>query len=171
MAASRRGFGGRPPKFDEPRRPVTVTLPKRTLAELAALDDDRAAAIVKLVDSARQLAGSNRKLVKVVEVAPQAAIILVPPSRCLRGIPWLRLAEVSPGRCLLTIAPGTTIESLEVTILDLLEGLSATEEYERKILEELRRLINTSRRRRTISKFEMLYVEPPARRRRARSKQ
>jgi hypothetical protein len=171
MLARRRAYGGRPPKFDEPRRPVTVTLPERTLVELAMVDDDRAAAIVKLVDSRVQSPESSTELVKVVKVAPQAAIILVPPSHCLRRIPWLRLAGVSPGRYLLTIAPGTTIESLEVTLLDLLEGLPSIEDHERAILEELLRLIRSSRRLRTISKFEMLYIKPPAKRRRARSKQ
>src|SRR5437879_3945486 len=94
MAARGRSTGGRPPKFDEPRRPVTVTLPERTLARLAAVDDDRATAIVKLVDSA--LPRSNgRSPIDVVEVAPGAAIILVGPSRSLRKIPWLKLAELS----------------------------------------------------------------------------
>ncbi|MGH7898552.1 MAG: hypothetical protein ACREQQ_11405 [Candidatus Binatia bacterium] len=163
--------GGRPPKFDEPRRPVTVTLPDRTLSRLAAVDTDRARAIVKLVDSALPAEDENEentKLVEVVEVASGAAIILVAPSRCLREIPWLKLAEVTPGRHLLTIVPGTAIESLEVSILDLLEALPPTDDYERTILEELARLIGASRRQQTISKFEMLYVRPIAKRRRKR---
>ena len=126
---------GRPPKFDEPCRPVTVTLPERTLEGLAAVDRDRARAIVTLVDSVLRQDGSA---VEVVEVAPGAAIILVPPSRSLLQIPWLKLAEVKPGRYLLTIAPGTAIATLEVAILDLLEGLAPDENHERRILEELR---------------------------------
>ena len=90
------------------------------------------------------------------------------PSRCLRRIPWLKLAEVTPGRHLLTIVPGTAIESLEVAMLDILEGLAPDEDYERKILEELRQLIGASRRQ-TIRKFEMLYVHPSATRRRPAS--
>ncbi len=167
MASTGKG-GGRPPKFDEPRRPVTVTLPKRTLSALAAVDTDRARAIVKLVDAA--LSGKRSgKPVEVVEVAPGAAVILVAPSRCLRRIPWLKLAEVTPGRHLLTIVPGTAIESLEVAMLDILERLAPDEDYERKILEELRQLIGASRRGHTIRKFEMLYVRPFAARRRPAS--
>ena len=167
MGSTGRG-GGRPPKFNEPRRPVTVTLPKRTLSALAAVDADRARAIVKLVDAA--LSGNkNGKLVEVAEVAPGAAIILVAPIRCLRRIPWLKLAEVTPGRHLLTIVPGTAIESLEVAMLDILEGLAPDEDHERKILEELRQLIGASRREQTIRKFEMLYVRPSAARRRPAS--
>jgi len=84
----------------------------------------------------------------------------------LRRIPWLKLAEVAPRRDLLTIVPGTAIESLEVAMLDILDGLAPEEDYERKILEELlRRLIGASRRDRSIRKFEMLYVRPFAARR------
>src|SRR5438093_1053981 len=112
----------------------------------------RVIAIVKLVDST--LPRSNgRSPIDVVEVAPGAAIILVGPSRSLRKIPWLKLAELSPGRHLLTVVPGTPIESLEIAILDLLEKLPPSEHYERKILDELRQLIGSERREQNISKF------------------
>jgi hypothetical protein len=165
-ARGRKGVGGRPPKFDEPRRPVTVTLPERTLAHLAAIDDDRATAIVKVVDSTRSRATNGKRAVELVEVAPGAAVILVGPSRSLRQIPWLKLAELAPGRYLLTVLPGTPIESLEITILDLLDSLPKAEHYERRILGELRELIGSARRQQDVSKFEMLYVRPSASRRR-----
>jgi hypothetical protein len=167
-ARARKSAGGRPPKFDEPRRPVTLTLPERTLARLAAVDADRATAIVKLVDSLLP-ASNGRRLVDVVEVAPGAAVILVAPSRYLRRIPWLRLAELSPGRHLVTILPGTPIDSLEVAIFDLLESLPASEDYERAILHEFRRLISAGRREQNITKYEMLYVRPAVARRRSAS--
>jgi hypothetical protein len=167
-ARARKSAGGRPPKFDEPRRPVTLTLPERTLARLAAVDADRATAIVKLVDSLLP-ASNGRRLVDVVEVAPGAAVILVAPSRYLRRIPWLRLAELSPGRHLVTILPGTPIDSLEVAIFDLLESLPASEDYERTILHEFRRLISAGRREQNITKYEMLYVRPAVAPRRSAS--
>jgi hypothetical protein len=149
---------------------VTITLPERTLARLAAVDPDRATAIVKLVEDALP-EGTNggQKLVDVVRVARGAAVILVAPSRTLGRIPWLRLAEISPRRHLLTVVPGTPIESLEVAILDLIESLPASESYERTILTTLSKLIGTSRRSREISKFEMLYVRPTAQRSKRRS--
>ena len=107
---------------------------------------------------------SGRKLVEVVRVSSDAAVILVAPSRSLRRIPWLRLAEISSRRHLLTIEPGTSIESLEVAILDLMESLPAKQEYERAILAQLREVIGAGRRSRNISKFEMLYVSPGAHR-------
>jgi hypothetical protein len=144
---------------------VTLTLPERTLARLAAVHPDRATAIVKLVEDALpEDTNGGTKLVDVVRVARGAAVILVAPSRSLQRIPWLRLAEISPRRHLLTVVPGTPIESLEVTILDLIESLPASESYERTILNALRKVIGTSRRSRNIRKFEMLYVSPTAER-------
>ena len=40
------GRGGRPAKFDEPSRPVTITLPDRILDRIKEIDDDRAKGIV-----------------------------------------------------------------------------------------------------------------------------
>ena len=69
----------------------------------------------------------------------------------------------------MTILPGTPIDSLEVAILDLLESLPASEEYKRKILDELRRIIGADRREQNITKYEMLYVHPAVARRRSAS--
>src|SRR5262245_21906986 len=94
---------GRPPKFSESRRPVTVTLPESTLARLTAINPDRARAIVKAVGTAVAVSGKHQKQVEVVEVSPGVGIILVGPSRYLKRIKWLRLVEVAPMRYLLTI--------------------------------------------------------------------
>ena len=138
---------------------MTVTLPERTLERLAAIDVDRASAIVKIVDSTSPANGQG-KLVEIVKVGATAGVILVAASQSLRRIPWLKLAEVRPGRYLLTVVPGTTIESLEVMLLDILESLPRNDEYERAILEELRRVISSNRRSQQLEKFEMLYVRP-----------
>jgi len=42
---------GRPRKFQEASRPVTVTLPQRTLELLSTFDEDRGRAIVKVTDA------------------------------------------------------------------------------------------------------------------------
>ena len=44
--------GGRPPKFDEPSRPITLTLPESTLEGLRQIDADRGQAVVKLTRGA-----------------------------------------------------------------------------------------------------------------------
>src|SRR5215813_253062 len=90
---------GRPPKFHEPRRPVTVTLPESTLARLASINADRARAIVKVTDAAMP-EGAKQEGVRVVEVSPGLGVIIVGPSQMLRKIQWLRLVEVAPTRFL-----------------------------------------------------------------------
>lgn len=152
--------GGRPPKFREPRRPVTVTLPERTLRLLSALDKDRARAIVRVTDAALSPADTPlSKLVEVVEVMPGVGIILVGASQSLRQIPWLRLVEVAPARFLLSIPSGTPVDSLEIALHDLVEAVPAVDTRERAILERLHALMRALRRGRSISKAEMLFVD------------
>lgn len=148
---------GRPPKFDEPRRPITVTLPESTLARIAALDADRAKAIVKLTDAAIPT-HPRQNSVELIEVAPGLSLIIVGPSQRLREIKWLRMIEVAPTRFLLTIPSGTPIDSLELAIGDLVDETPA-EESEYPSLLKLRDLIRKLRRRGDISKGEMLFVK------------
>ncbi|MBI2997699.1 MAG: hypothetical protein HYY46_04480 [Deltaproteobacteria bacterium] len=150
---------GRPPKFQEPRRPVTVTLPESTLARLTAIDPDRAKAIAKATDAAMPLDAKRHKQVELVEVMPGLGIILVGPSRYLQKIKWLRLVEVAPTRFLLTIPSGTAVDSLEVAIMDLLENLEPHDKWERSILERLRDLMRTLRLGGKLSKAEFLCID------------
>jgi len=150
---------GRPPKFSESRRPITVTLPESTLARLAAINPDRAQAIVKAVGTAMPLDGRFQKRVEVVEVAPGVGIILVGPSRYLKRIKWLRLVEIAPMRYLLTIPSGTAVDSLELALVDLLENTQSLDEWERSVLEQLKDLMRTSRVGENIYKAELLFID------------
>jgi hypothetical protein len=159
---SHRGKCGRPPKFDGARRPVTVTLPEDTLARLASIDADRARAIVKATNAA--LAGGERERdpVELVEVAPDLSIVIVGPSRVLRAISWLRLIEVAPLRYMLALTHGTAVDSLELTLVELLEEAEAMEDREALLLKQLRDLMRKSRRRGDLSKAEILFVDTRA---------
>jgi len=149
---------GRPPKFQEPRRPVTVTLPESALALLAAIDSDRAKAIVKATKAALPVDAKQQKPVELVEVLPGLSIIVVGPSQYLKKIKWVRLVELAPLRSLLTIPSGTAVESLELAIIDLLQNLKSYENWERSILEALRDLMRRLRREGKLSKAELLFV-------------
>ncbi len=151
---------GRPPKFRGPRRPVTVTLPESTLARLASIDTDRARAIVKATDAAIPLDANQQKQVELVEVSPGLAIIIVGPSQFLRKIEWLRLVEVSPTRFLLSIPLNTSIDSLELAVIKLLEDVMP--DWEHSLLTQLRDLIRRLRRGDELSKAEMLFVDTRA---------
>jgi len=150
---------GRPPKFRGPRRPITMTLPESTLARLSSIDSDRARAIVKLTDDALPLAAKAREKIEVVDVAPGLGIIIVGPSQLLQKVNGLRLVEVSPMRFLLTIPPGTSVDSLELAITDLLEDGGADEDWELSILTQLRDLIRRLRRDGKLLKAEMLFID------------
>ena len=145
--------GGRPPKFKEPRRPITVTLPERTLEKLNAIDEDRARAIVKAVDGMSQLEMEDPE---IVEVAPGISILIVPPSKMLKEVPWIRMIEVSPMRFLLTILPGTTIEKIEVGLSDLIEDAKIAAPAEIPFLEKLKLHFTQLRRGDSITKAEIL---------------
>jgi hypothetical protein len=149
---------GRPPKFNESRRPITVTLPERTLNLLAAIDQDRARAIAKLADLATAAGTPDAPLVQSVEVAPGCAVVTVAPSRWLRRIPWLNLIELTASRYLLVVPPDTPAERLEVAISDLLEAVPPEEPREAALLAELVGLLRARRRGGRVSKAEILLV-------------
>ena len=151
--------GGRPRKFDEPSRPVTVTRPERVLRLLASVNSDRAKAISKLAEIVLGKAESSRKQVELVKVAPGKSLILVAQSKYLRTIPWLRLVEIAPARHLLSLLPGTSIEKLEVAVGDLLESIPEEETIERELLEALRENVRSPRRHQKLTKEEILFVE------------
>ena len=150
---------GRPPKFREPRRPITVTLPESTLARLAVINSDRARAIVKVTDAAMPFDGKPRTQVEQVEILPGLSIILVGHSRSLQKIKWLRLVEVAPTRFLLVIPSGTSVDSLEVAIIDLLDKKEWHNPWERSLMERLRDMIRTLRREGKLSKAELLFID------------
>jgi len=150
---------GRPPKFRESRRPVTVTLPESTLARLAAINPDRARAIVKAVGVGVPPDAKHQKQVELVEVAPGVGIIVVGPSRYLKRIKWLRLVEIAPMRYLLTIPSGTAVDSLELAVVDLLGNVESLDEWERSILENLRDLMRTLRLGDKLYKAELLFID------------
>jgi hypothetical protein len=161
-ARKSRGKSGRPPKFQGARRPITVTLPENTLARLASIDADRARAIVKATDVALAGADSERDPVELVEVAPDLSIVIVEPSRVLRTIGWLRLIEVAPLRYMLALPQGTAVDSLELTLVELLEGAEEMDDRETLLLKQLRNLMRKSRRRGDLSKAEILFIDTGA---------
>ena len=102
------------------------------------------------------------KQVELVEVAPGLSIIIVAPSRLLPKIKWLRLVEVAPMRFLLTIPLGTSVDSIEVAITDLLDDVKSYDEWEHSLLSELKHLVQSLRRRGKLSKAEMLFIDTRA---------
>lgn len=155
------GRGGRPAKFDEPSRPVTMTLPDRILDRLAEIGDDRAKAVVKAVEAA--FGGGDRPLPPVDELPlrDDESLLVVSRSRLLAGIPWLSMIEIAPGRHLISLKEGVPIEKLEVALEDLLDGDAEIKEGERRILRMLLSRIRTPRRNRAVRTEQILVVRKP----------
>lgn len=153
---------GRPPKFQEASRPITVTLPERVLKALESVSGDRAEAIVKCVEAVVGKGSDVLPAVELIEVIPGKALIVVGPSRLLKQTGWLRMAEIGPARYLLVLPSGTPVETLEVGIQDLIERLTPDEEGERRILSELRALLADQRRQKMVSKAELVFVDLPS---------
>ena len=152
--------GGRPPKFHEPRHPVTMTLPERILNQLNEIDPDRTLAVVKATEAVMGAGQGNFKPVELVEMAAGKSLIVVGPCKALRKIPWLKLIEIGRARYLLTIPSGTPIEALEVALGDLsLNPELRKNERENAVLQELVNLIGHQRRAQRLSKAEILIVD------------
>jgi len=121
------------------------------------IDADPGRAIVKAVNAAgRTELQSSPELVPVAE---GLSVIVIGPTPALRRISWLQLIEIAPARFLLTIPSGTPIDSLELSVIDLLERSEALQPDEAAILQQLRRLIGNLRRDSEVSKAELLLVQ------------
>lgn len=153
------GRGGRPAKFDEPSRPVTITLPDRILDRLAEIDGDRAKAVVKAVEAALGGAGNApAEPVRKLRIAKDESLLVVARSRLLASIPWITMVEIAPGRHLISLRDGIPIEKLEVTLEDLLDSNPDASEAEKDILRTLRSRIRAPRRNQAVRKEEILVV-------------
>jgi hypothetical protein len=150
---------GRPPKFNEESRPITVTLPQRILNKLESINSDRAKAIVSCVENASDQVGIQGKKVHIAQVSDDTGLIVVPFSKSLKSIPWLQLIEITSSRFLLAVPTGTSIESLEIAIMDLIERLPEDEIAERTLLMDLRQKISHHRRNAGFTKGEILFVK------------
>ena len=152
---------GRPPKFREQRRPITVTLPERILAKLEGVNVDRARAIVKCVEAVTGRDNPHAKPVELVQVLPGKALVIVGPCRALAKLHWLRLIEISPLRHMLVFPSGMSVESMELAIVDLIESLEPGHDDELDMLRELRKIIGYQRRANSISKGEIVFFSIP----------
>lgn len=160
ISAAQPSKGGRPAKFGEPSRVVTLTLPERVLSRLAMIDGDRARAIVKATDAFFPSEGDAcSDPVRELVIDRNRSLISVPNCRQLRSIPWLTLIEIACGYNILSISPGIPIEKLEVTICDILDAQSDVTESERNILESLLCHLRAPRRNHSVQKEEILVID------------
>lgn len=147
------------PQSEEIQRLVTLTLPEKTLRILETVDKDLTKAIVKLTNIAIRKAFPQGSAFEVVKVASRKSVLIVGSDTQLARIPWLKLVEIAPGRNLITIPSGTSLESLEVEILALIEKMGSEEETERTLLTEFSKYVGRLRRYKRMSRAEIMIVD------------
>lgn len=151
-----RNAGGRPRKFSEPSRPITVTLPESTLKGLRQIDSDRGRAIVKLTSAA--LRKAHRPGVEIVKIAPHTGLLVIGPCPALRKISFLHLIEVAPARFILALDRGNDFKALELAVRDVLDDLPEAEREERQLIAELLRHTQSLRKSERVRMGEILFV-------------
>jgi hypothetical protein len=120
-------------------------------------DSDRSRAIARATKAA--VSKSAELAVELVSISPGTGIIIVGPNRYLAEIPWLRMVKIAPGRHLLSLASGMQVDSLEVTLGDLVETIPPGQQREVKMVQMLLDLVRGLRRDRKVSKEEILLVK------------
>ena len=154
--------GGRPPKFNGPSRPVTLTLPETILKTLRHFDPDRARAIVKATEAAASGGKPRSPGVEVVEMMAGKGLLVVGPCEALRRIPFLHLVEVAPLRFILALDSGHDFKMLELSIRDVLDELPEDRDEERALITELLQKIGGLRKADRVRMAEILLVQMSA---------
>lgn len=137
-----------------------MTLPNRILENLEEIDEDRAKAIVKCVESVRALGAKARSRVELINISEDAAVLIIGHCPSLAQIPWLGLVEITPSRYLMTMPTGTPLSSLEVALLDLIETLPETGHPDRETLVEIRQQLSEHRRQDQVNTCEVFLLNP-----------
>jgi hypothetical protein len=151
-------LAGRPPKFSEPSRPVTVTLPERILEKLQLIDKDRGSAITKTVDSLIPEGNLQLPPLEIIKICDGQGLIVIEYSKALSRIPGIQLIEIAPVRYIISVQSGASVDSLELALIDLIDHMPASEASEIPLLVELRKTLKSLRRNQSITKAEILFV-------------
>ena len=138
---------GRPRKFTEPSRPVTLTLPEHIITALDAIDHDLSRAVVRLTQP--QLAEQPHPPAELVSFGSRA-VIVVNPTRTLEQRTGVMLVPLSDGRALIAFDDSMTANRLELVIQDVLEEEDLPPE-DARIFEGIRALLRDARRSETVS--------------------
>lgn len=151
--------GGRPPKFDEPSRPITVTLPLRVLETLSQISSDRAKAIVQSVDAFLPSPSSApAPLICEWPVNDNESLLAIADNRFLRRLPWLSLVRIAPGFHLIALKPDASLEKLELAIGDIIDTATDATPAELDLLRQLLKRLQTPRRNRAVRSESILVI-------------
>lgn len=153
---------GRPRKFDEPSRAVTLTLPESVIERLGQINQDLSVAVADLV--APRPAPSPRAPAELT-VFGRRAVITVTPRRGLERRIGVELIPVSDGRALISFEQARSAADLELLLADALEDKSL-DEGERQLFESISALLKEARRSTSVAlvRRNIIVLEHSARR-------
>jgi len=140
-------------------RVVTLALPNNTLRLLESIDQDLTRAIMALTDIAMQKSFPSGSSFEIIKVASGKSVFIVGSKTKLTKIPWINLVEIAPGRNLITIDSGISLELLEVAILELIETTPPAESVEQELLHEFCKYVGRLRRNKKMFKVEIMIVD------------
>jgi hypothetical protein len=109
---------GRPRKFAEPSRSVTLTLPEGVIEALSGIDRDLSRAVVRI---AQPQLTKRPSAAAELAVFGGRAVIVVNPCRALEERTGIVLVPLSDGRALISFDESTSVENLELQLRDALE--------------------------------------------------
>ena len=126
---------GRPRKFGEPSRAVTLTLPENVIAALDAVDHDLSRAVVRVTQP--EMAKQPHPAAELVTFGGRA-VIVVNPTRTLERRTGVILVPLSDGRALIAFDESMTPARLELKIQDELDDRALPAEDARDLREHPR---------------------------------
>jgi hypothetical protein len=138
---------GRPRKFMEPSRAVTLTLPEHVIAALSDIDHDLSRAVVRLAQP--EVARQPHPPAELATFG-RNAVIVVNPTRTLEDRTGVMLIPLSDGRALISFGEPITIARLELSIRDVLEDPTLTGE-DARIFTAIADILKAARRSRTVT--------------------
>ena len=137
---------GRPRKFDEPTRVVTLTLPESVIAGLSRIHADLGRAVAGLVGAE---APAPRRAAELI-VFGNRAVISVRPSPSLERRIGVELVPMPDGRALISFDTPHSVAELELSIQDALDDRELAAD-DRHVFEAIREILRDARRSKDVS--------------------
>jgi hypothetical protein len=132
---------GRPRKFDEPTRVVSLTLPESAIEQLSQTHGDLGRAVVSLIDRTRS---SRKRPAAELVVFGNHAVISVQPTPSLEQRVGVELVPLPDGRALLSFDAPHTVADLELSINDALDDPSLSGD-DRAVFDSIRGILRDAR--------------------------
>ena len=136
------GRRGRPRKFRQPSRAVTLTLPEDVIDVLRSIDTDLSRAVASAV---MRLSEAPRLPAEIASYGPDRSVIVVPHSRTLESWTGAELLPLRDGRALLAFGGGLTVPEFELRLSDALAD-PALDDEDRTVFDAIARILRVARR-------------------------